>query len=165
MQRLAALAPLALALFAAAATAQPTNAPDQAERALSPYVYLVDGKGNRILVSTQFWRNDQKYDDRAFHRFLDVLAALEKRGFKKSDKVTIEGWDKPQPYSRCFIYLEDLQSGRVTKTTVTSGARVWCTATGISEIAIQPSDNAKHVAQVMDKFEMMFDKSQKSIGK
>jgi hypothetical protein len=163
MPRTAALVPLVFALVAGLAGAQPAGKPDDLERAINPYVYVMDGKGNKVLVSTQFWRNDQKYDDRAFHRFIDVLAQLEKRGFRKNEKATIETWDKPQPFSRCYIYLEDMQNARGAKPT--SGARVWCTETGISEIDVRNSDNPKHVAEVMQRFDMMLDKSKKALAK
>jgi hypothetical protein len=163
MPRPVALAPLAFALVAGLAFAQPSGKPDQLERAINPYVYLMDAKANKVLVSTQFWRNDAKYDDRAFHRFLEVLAQLEKRGFAKSEKATIETWDKPQPFARCYIYLEDMQNARGAKPT--SGARVWCTETGISEIDVRNSDSPKHVAEVMQRFDMMFDKSRKAVAK
>ncbi len=165
MVRPAVLAPLAFAVAAVAAHAQPSNSPEQAQRAINPYVYMMDKAGHKVLVSTQFWRNDLKYDDRSFHRFLEVLAQLEKRGFQKNDKATIESWDKPQPFSRCFVYLEDLQSGRATKSGITSGTRVWCTETGISEIEIRNSDSPKHVAEIMQRFDMMFDKSRKAVQK
>lgn len=165
MTPFAGLAHLALAFAATAAVAQPLPDPGAAERAVNPYVYLMDGAGHKVLVSTQFWRNDLKYDDRGFHRFLEVLAALEKKGFKKSEKATIESWDKPAPFARCYIYLEDLTAGRTTKTSVTAGARVWCSSAGISEIEIRPADTPKHVAEVMQKFDMMLDKSRKALGK
>jgi hypothetical protein len=163
MPRALALAPLVLALAAGLACAQPSGSPDQLERAVNPYVYMMDKAGHKVLVSTQIWRNDLKYDDRAFHRFLDVLAQLEKRGFEKSEKATIQGWDKPQPFARCYIYLEDMQNARGPKPQ--SGARVWCTETGISEIDVRNSDGPKHLAEVMQKFDMMLDKSKKALGK
>jgi hypothetical protein len=158
-----AVASLAVALAAGPALAQPSGKPDQLERAINPYVYLMDKAGHKVLVSTQIWRNDPKYDDRSFHRFLDVLAQLEKRGFEKSEKATIQGWDKPQPFARCYIYLEDMQNARGAKPQ--SGARVWCTETGISEIDVRNSDGPKHVAEVMQKFDMMLDKSKKGLQK
>jgi hypothetical protein len=163
MPRFAILAPLALA--AGAALAQPLPDPESANRAVNPYVYMMDGAGHKVLVSTNFWRNDPKYDDRAFHRFIEVLAALEKKGFRKSEKATIDSWDKPSPLARCYVYLEDLHGGRATKTSVTAGARVWCSSAGISEIEVKPADTPKHVAEVLQKFDMMFDKSRKALGK
>ncbi|HEX4882569.1 MAG TPA: hypothetical protein VFX05_00440, partial [Casimicrobiaceae bacterium] len=85
------------------------------------------------------------------------------RGFAKSEKATIQGWDKPQPFARCYIYLEDMQNARGPKPQ--SGARVWCTETGISEIDVRNSDGPKHLAEVMQKFDMMLDKSKKALGK
>jgi len=69
--------PLALAMLLGApgALAQP-QAEAPMDRSIPAYVYLMDDHDDKVLVSTQFWRNDPKYDDRAFHRFLDVLAAL-----------------------------------------------------------------------------------------
>jgi hypothetical protein len=147
---------LAIALFlAGGALAQPTNAADQQERAVGPYLYLADSDGNKVLLSTQFWRNDPKYDDRAFHRFLDVMAALEKRGFHKNEKVVID-WDKPEPVVRCYIYLEDLQAAKKVTGTVVSDSRLWCADNGASEHEVRPSDTPKHVDEVMKYFDEYF---------
>lgn len=145
---------LAIALvLSAGVSAQPTNAAEQQERTVSPYLYLVDSDGNKVLLSTQFWRNDPKYDDRAFHRFLDVMAALEKRGFHKNEKVVIENWDKPEPVARCYIYLEDLQAAKKVKGPIVSGSRLWCADNGASEHEVRPSDTPKHVEDVMKYFD------------
>ncbi|HKW81974.1 MAG TPA: hypothetical protein VJQ49_13270 [Casimicrobiaceae bacterium] len=146
-------AALLAVVFAPAASAQPSDAADQHERSVNPYVYMMDSGGNKVLLSTQFWRNDPKYDDRAFHRFLDVMAALEKRGFHKNAKAAIENWDKPQPFARCYIYLEDLQDARKVKGALESGSRVYCTDNGASEHAIRQSDSPKHVADVLKYFD------------
>ncbi len=156
---------LALATAAAPAFAQPTASPDQESRAVPVYLYLMDAAKNKVLVSTQVWRNDPKYDDRAFHRFLEVMAALEKRGFRKDEKAVIDNWEKPQPFARCFIYLEDLQAGKQTKTVVTSGARVWCFGAGLSEAEVQPSENPKHVELVLARFDNMFERAKKNVKK
>lgn len=133
--------------------AQPTNAAGQQERTVSPYLYLMDSSGDKVLLSTQFWRNDPKYDDRAFDRFLEVMTALEKRGFRKNDKAVIQDWDKPEPFVRCYIYLEDLQAVRKTKGAMASDARLWCSDNGASEHEVGPSDSPKHVEQVMKSFD------------
>jgi hypothetical protein len=158
-------ATFALAVAAAPVLAQPSTEPDQAARALSSYVYLMDSAGHKVLVSTKFWRNDPKYDDRSFHRFLDVLDALEKRGFRQSEKAAIRKWDGTAPFARCFIYLEDLQAGRKAKGGTTSGARVWCSESGVSEVEIDPSDNPKHVAQVMDRFDTFLERAKQNLQK
>ena len=163
--RRAVIVPLAFAFCTGLAGAQPSKDPEQADRAVNAYAYMMNTAGHKVLVSTNFWRNDFKYDDRAFQRFLEVLAALEKKGFKKSEKATIDSWDKPQPFARCYVYLEDLQAGQATKTSVTAGARVWCSSAGISEIEIRTSDTPKHAAEVMAKFDTMFDKARKQLGK
>ncbi len=147
------------------AMAQPTANPDQASRAVVTYVYLMDQASNKILVSTQFWRNDPKYDDRAFHRFLDVLTALEKLGFRKDDKATIDNWDKPAPFVRCYIYLEDRQAGRTTKAGTTSGTRLWCSDNGASELELNQSDSPKHIELVMRHFQTYFDRAKKNVRK
>ena len=160
MLRLAAvLVPLALA---GAALAQPSPDPAQAARAVDPFVYMMDAKGNKVLVATKFWRNDVKYDERAFHRFLETLAAFDKRGFARSDKAAIESWDKPVPFARCYVYLEDMQNARGAKPA--AATRVWCSGSGISEIDVRNADSPKHVAEVMQKFDMMLDKAVKQIG-
>ena len=154
---------LTLALIAGIAGAQPTGAPDQAVRAVNAYVYMMDGQSNKVLVSTQFWRNDPKYDDRAFHRFLDAIAAVEKRGFRKDDKAVIDNWEKKVPFARCYVYLEDLQAGRKTKGGVTTGTRVWCAESGVSEVEVDKSDAPKHVEQVLQRFDTFLDRAKKNL--
>jgi hypothetical protein len=157
----------AIAFVAVSSTvhAQPNGAPDQVTKAVNAYVYMMDSGGNKVLVSTQFWRNDVKYDDRAFHRFLDVLAGLDKRGFRKDDKATIDDWDKPEPIARCWIYMEDLQSGKGGKGAVVSGSRVWCSSNGVSEKELSGSDNAKHAEQVLQTFDAYLARAKKNLKK
>jgi len=166
MQRFPAVLALALsgALSAGAAFAQPASSPDQAARAVNTYVYMIDDAKNRVLVSTSIWRNDAKYDDRSLHRFLEILAALEKKGFRLDPKAVIDSWDKPSPPARCYVYLEDLQVAQKTKAGVASGSRVWCSGSGISEAEVRQSDAQGHVAQVLQRFDLMLGKA-KSGGK
>ena len=161
MQRFRFVPALALtaALSAPATLAQPAATPDQQARVVNTYVYLMDGGNNRVLVSTNFWRNDPKYDDRAFHRFMDVLAALEKKGFRMDPKAVIDSWDKPAPFARCYVYLEDLQVAQKGKGGITPGSRVWCSGAGISEAELRGSDGQGHVAQVLQRFDLMLSKA------
>lgn len=164
MKMLRSLSVVALAVgLSGAAGAQPINSPEQAARTVSPYLYLMDSQGNRVLLSTQFWRNDVKYDDRAFHRFLDVVSGLEKRGFHRDDKAVIDDWDKAEPFARCYIYMEDLQAGSSKKGTITTGSRTWCSDNGISEHAIRPSDTPEHAQQVLRFFVEYFDRAKKNL--
>jgi len=151
-------------LTSAGVAAQPTTATEEQERTVSPYLYLSDSEGNKVLLSTQFWRNDPKYDDRAFHRFLDVMTALEKRGFHKNDKIVID-WDKPEAVVRCYIYLEDLQAARKAKGAVVSDSRLWCADNGASEHEVRPSDTPKHVDQVMKYFDEYFARAKARVHK
>ena len=41
-----------------------------------------DAAGNKVFIESQFWRNDPDYDARALKRMSDVMAALEKLGYK-----------------------------------------------------------------------------------
>lgn len=150
---------LACTVAAPAALAQPAGNPDDEARSVTTYVYLMDNANNRVLVSTHFWRTDLKYDERAFKRFMDVLAALEKKGFRIDPKATIESWDKPVQYARCYIYLEDLQAGQKAKGSVTTGSRVWCVGAGISEAELRGSDTAPHTGQVLQRFDLMLGKA------
>lgn len=152
-------------ILSGAASAQPTTAAGQQEKTVSPYLYLVDSNGNKVLLSTQFWRNDPKYDDRAFHRFLEVMTALEKRGFHKDEKAVIENWDKPEPVVRCYIYMEDLQSAKKAKGTVVSDSRLWCADNGASEHEVRRSDTPKHVAEVMQYFDEYFARAKARVHK
>jgi hypothetical protein len=157
---------LVIALFlSGVASAQPTTAAGQQERTVGPYLYLVNSSGDKVLLSTQFWRNDPKYDDRAFHRFLDVMAALEKRGFHKDEKAVIENWDKPEPVVRCYIYLEDLQAAKKSKATVVSDSRLWCSDNGASEHEVKPSDTPKHVDDVMKSFDEYYARAKSRVHK
>jgi hypothetical protein len=159
------LSGLAIAvILAGGAAAQPANTPEEQERAVAPYLYLTDSNGNKVLLSTQFWRNDSKYDDRAFHRFLDVMSALEKRGFHKNDKAVID-WDKPEPVVRCYIYLEDLQTARKVKGPAVSDTRLWCAENGASDHEVKPSDTPKHVDQVMKYFDEYFARAHAKVHK
>jgi hypothetical protein len=166
MQRISAVLALALsgALCATTALAQPAGTTAEASRAVNTYVYMIDDAKNRVLVSTNFWRNDTKYDDRTLHRFLDILAALEKKGFRMDPKAVIDSWDKPAPYARCYVYLEDMQVAQKGKGGVTSGSRVWCSGAGISEAEVRQSDGQGHVGQVLQRFDLMLGKA-KSGGK
>jgi len=162
---LPAIAAAIVACFVTTVAAQPTSSPDQAARAVTPYVYMMDSAGDKVLLQTSFWRNDPKYDERAFHRFLDVMSDLEKRGFQKSDKAVIDTWDKPQPFAKCYIYLEDLQAGKRTKSSVTSGSRIWCSDNGASEKEINGSDTPKHIEQVMKEFDTYLGRAKANLKK
>jgi hypothetical protein len=161
---LCALATASILILSEGASAQPTNVAEQQERAVSSYLYLANSDGDKVLLSTQFWRNDPKYDDRAFHRFLDVMAALEQRGFHKNDKIVID-WDKPEPLVRCYIYLEDMQAARKAKGTVVSDSRLWCADNGASEHEVRPSDTPKHVDDVMKYFDEYFARAKAKVHK
>jgi len=150
---------LAGVLCAAPVLAQPTGTADQAARSVNAYVYMMDGANNRVLVSTNFWRNDLKYDERSFNRFMEVLAALEKKGFRIDPKAVIDSWDKPASFARCYVYLEDLQVAQKGKGAAIPGARVWCSGAGISEAELRQSDAQGHVAQVLQRFDLMLGKA------
>jgi hypothetical protein len=138
-------------LLAAAATAQPIEGPDQAARKINPYVYLRDGGGNKVFIETQFWRNDPNYDARVLRRISDVMAGLEKLGFKGNPDAA-NGWDKPERVVRCRINMEVVNKRWRGKT----GAIVNCENTGISEAEVVPSEDAKHVKLVLDAFDKQF---------
>jgi hypothetical protein len=138
----------------APAAAAPAPAVD-ADRNAPLYFYLVDGAGNRVLLQTQFALNNLEADTRVLRRFYGVLNGLNQKGFRKSDKVTIADWDKKEKFSKCYIYLEDEESGKGKGT----GARVWCSESGISEAAVAPSEDAKHVDRVLERFNFFLAKS------
>ncbi len=149
-----------LALTATAAAAQPSDSADQAARSINPYVYMSDAHGDKVLVSTTFWRNDQEYDVRSLRRLYAVMSALEKQGFKKNDQVSID-WNKKENVIRCAIYLESRQAGRGGKT----GTRVWCDESGLGEFAVNPSDEPKHVDLVMQRFATQYAGAKRNLGK
>ncbi|MGC1817727.1 MAG: hypothetical protein WA900_08735 [Casimicrobiaceae bacterium] len=149
-----------LALTAATAAAQPSESADQASRSINPYVYMSDAHGNKVLVSTTFWRNDQEYDVRSMRRLYAVMSDLEKLGFKKNDQVSID-WNKKENVIRCAIYLESRQAGRSGKT----GTRVWCDESGLGEFTVSPSDEPKHVDIVMKRFETQYAGAKRNLGK
>ena len=138
-----------------AATPAPAAAA-AADRNAPLYFYLVDGAGNRVLLQTQFALNNLDADTRVLRRFYGVLGGLEQKGFRKNDKITIADWDKKEKFAKCYIYLEDEESGGKGKGT---GARVWCSESGISEAAVAPSEDAKHVDRVLERFGFFLAKS------
>ncbi len=139
--------------------AAPASAPAQGDRSAPLYFYLADPAGNRLLLQTQFSLDNQEADTRVLRRFYGVLAGLEQRGFKKNDKLTIGDWDKKEKFAKCYIYLEDGEAGRGKG----SGARVWCSESGISEVAVSPSDELKHVDKVLERFGFFLAKAREGI--
>lgn len=160
---LAAVSVLLCQCLASVGHAQPAGTDDIAQRTISPYLYLVDADGNKVLLASNFWRRDARYDERALTRMSEVMAGLEKRGFHKDEKATIDSWDKPEADVRCYIYMEDLQSGRKSKGKPVTGTRVWCTDNGASEHDVGNSDSPKHVAQVLRYFDLYFKRAKANV--
>ena len=154
---------IALSIGPAAAQKKPAAAPApaaaQAERPAPLYFYLTDAAGNRLLLQTQFSLNNQDADIRVLRRFYAVLAGLEQKGFRRNDKVSISDWDKKEKFAKCYIYLEDEESGKGKGT----GARVWCSESGISEVAVSPSEDAKHADKVLERFGFFLAKAREGL--
>jgi hypothetical protein len=166
MRRLTlALGILLIALASGPASAQKkpvaASAPATAEadRSAPLYFYLTDAAGNRLLLQTQFSLTNQDADIRVLRRFYGVLAGLEQKGFRKNDKVSISDWDKKEKFAKCYIYLEDVEAGKPKGT----GARVWCSESGISEVAVRPSDDPKHVDKVVERFGFFLSKAKEGL--
>ena len=149
-----------LALASVAAWGQYKDTPDQQARKLNPYVYMRDGAGDKVFLETQFWRNDAGYDQKALARVSDVMAGLEKRGFK-GDVNAAQGWDKPEKVVRCRINMEVVNKRWRGKT----GTIVNCENTGISEAEIAGSEDPKHVAEVLEAFDKQFKLAKEKLGK
>ena len=150
----------ALALAATASFAQYKDTPDQAARKLNPYVYMRDGAGDKVFLETQFWRNDPAYDQKSLTRISEVMAGLEKRGFK-GDPNAANGWDKPEKVVRCRINMEVVNKRWRGKT----GTIVNCENTGISEAEVAGSEDSKHVKEVLDAFDKQFKLAKEKTGK
>lgn len=144
---------------------QPIRSPDPLLKSVSEYVYLVNSKGDKVLLTTQFFRNDLAYDDRAQHRFFEVMSALEKRGFHKDANATIDNWDDPRPFTRCYIYMEDLLAARGGTGPMQSGTRLQCTENGASEYSVRASDSSHHVKEVLNHFDIYLERAQKKVHK
>lgn len=149
-----------LALAAASVSAQPTEGADQAARKINPYVYMRDAAGDKVFIETQFWRNDPNYDARALRRISDVMAGLEKLGFKVSPDAA-NGWDKIEKVVRCRINMEVINKRWRGKT----GAIINCENTGISEAEVVPSEDPKHVRLVLDALDKQFKLAKEKLGK
>ncbi|HSU45029.1 MAG TPA: hypothetical protein VLN42_12490, partial [Casimicrobiaceae bacterium] len=132
---------LVLAMAGSSVLAQPADSADQAARKLNPYVYMRNAAGDKVFLETQIWRNDPNYDARALRRISDVMAGLEKLGFKGSLDAA-NGWDKPEKVVRCRINMEVINKRWRGKT----GAIVACENTGISDAEVVPSEDPKHVS-------------------
>lgn len=152
---------LAQKMPAPAATAtKPAPAAAPARDQSAPlYLYLADPAGNRVLLQTEFSLSNQESDVRVLRRLHGVLAGLEQRGFRKNDKATIGDWDKKEKFAKCYVYLEDAESGKGKDT----GARVWCSESGISEVAVAPSEDPKHVDKVLERFSFFLAKSKEGL--
>lgn len=164
---LGAMTLLAVAIAAAPidAAAQPIRSPDPLLKSVSEYVYVVNAKGDKVLLTTQFWRNDAGYDDHAQHRFFEVMSALEKRGFHKDANATIDNWDDPRPFVRCYIYMEDLQAARAGRGPMKSGTRLQCVDNGASEFSVRASDSPQHVKEILKHFDIYFARAEKKVHK
>ena len=154
------LAGVVLALTMSAVSAQPSESADEAARKLSPYVYMRDAGGNKVFLESQLWRNDANYDNRALKRMSDVMAALEKMGFKGNPDAA-NGWDKPEKIVRCRINMEVVNKRWRGK----SGTIVNCENTGISEMEIANSEEPKHVGLIVDAFNKQFKLAKEKLGK
>jgi len=131
--------------------AQPSGAADEAAKKLNPYVYMRDAGGNKVFLESQFWRNDPNYDARVLKRVSDVMAGLEKLGYKGNPDAA-NGWDKPEKVVRCRINMEVTNPRWRGK----SGTIVNCENTGISEAEVPNSEDPKHVTQVLDAYNKQF---------
>ena len=164
MRSIAALAVLAFLGATSPALAQkaaPKAAPSKPaaaksdEKPVPMYFYMVDKEGNRVLVQSQFALEDPEGEARVLRRLIGVVNGLEQRGFRRDGSVSISDWDKKEKFAKCYVYLEDDASGRGDNT----GARVWCSESGISEVAVQPSEDAKHVDRVLERFSFFLAKA------
>lgn len=161
MSKATMLAATLLALAVGTALAQPAENAEGAKGSINPYVYMRDGAGNKLYIETQFWRNDPGYDARALKRLSDVMAGLEKLGFKENPAAAT-GWDKPENnIIRCRINMESTAKRWRGK----SGTIVACEGTGISDAEIRPSEDPKHVQQVLEAFNKQFQLVKEKRGK
>ena len=141
-----------VALTAGIASAQPAENAEGAKGSINPYVYMRDAAGNKLYIETQFWRNSPDYDARALKRLSDVMSGLEKLGFKENPAAAT-GWDKAENnIVRCRINMESTAKRWRGK----SGTIVACENTGISDAEVRPSEDPKHVAQVLEAFNKQF---------
>ena len=165
-----ALCALVASLFALGVAAQkpapqkpapqkPAAAQPAAEKPVPVYFYMVDGAGHRVLVQTQFSLENADADARVLRRLSGVVSGLEQRGFRRNASISIGDWDKKEKFAKCYVYLEDAESGRGNAT----GARVWCSESGISEVAVSPSEDAKHADKVLDRFGFFLAKSREGL--
>ncbi len=162
---IALLVALAFMLVSFTAPAQPKPAPSQTpgalDRSVPVYQYYTDAGGNKVLLQTNFTLNNVDADTRALRRLHGVVAGLNERGFKKNPETSISNWDKKEAFTKCYLYLDDLQPGKKGET----GARIWCAESGISEFVVSPSENAKHVQQVLELFDFFLSKAKQNLKK
>jgi hypothetical protein len=152
---------LLAALTVGTASAQPAENAENAKGSINPYVYMRDGAGNKLFIETQFWRNDPNYDVRTLKRLSDVMAGLEKLGFKENPDAA-QGWGKPENnIVRCRINMESTAKRWRGK----SGTIVACEGTGISDAEVRPSEDPKHVALVLDAFNKQFKLAREKLGR
>jgi len=151
LKLLSAVALCILSLWGSPVMAQPAEGADQATKTINTYVYMRDSAGNKVFIETQFWRNDPNYDAKGLRRLSDVMAGLEKIGFKSTPEAA-RGWDKPEKVARCRINMEAMNKRWKGK----SGTVVGCENNGISEMEIAGSEDAAHLKKVLDEFTKQF---------
>jgi hypothetical protein len=152
-----ALALLVSVSWAAAPKKKKEVAPAQsaapvADRSMNVYQYYTNSAKDVVLVQSQVTLSNPDADARALRNLREVVSELDKRGFQKSANAVVSDWDKPDPFVKCYIYLEDAEAGRKSAT----GARVWCARSGISELEVQPSTDPKHAEKVLVDFDRTF---------
>ena len=139
----------------------PAPAAPQLDRSVSVYQYYTDADANKVLLQTQFSLANFDADTRVLRRLHEVVAGLNERGFRKNPETSISDWDKKEAFAKCYLYLDELQPGKKGET----GARIWCAGSGLSEFTVSPSENLKHVDQVLQRFDLFFSKAKQGLKK
>ena len=142
-------------------TPAPSQSPVPLDRSLPVYQYYSDAGGNKVLLQTNFTLSNFDSDTRSLRRLHGIVAGLNERGFKKNPDTSIRDWDKRESFTKCYVYLDELQAGKKGDT----GARVWCAESGISEFVVTPSENPKHVQQVLERFDLFLTKAKQNLKK
>ena len=148
--------------------AAPARLPTDKDPSVSVIVYLRDNAKNEVLLATRIWPDNPDYNAVALQRFFALMKMLDPP-YKKDDDVAYS-WHQKGKMSKCSIYLESPDAGTKSGT----GAVVGCEPNGVSSVAVMSvadpkrpsgSQDAKHLADVLELFRKQSERAKGSAGK
>jgi hypothetical protein len=162
------LLPFVFGAASAAAQAKkgPAKTPTDKDKSIAITVFMRDAASkNELLLATRVWPDYPDYNALALQRFFALMKMLEPT-YKQDDDVAYS-WQTKGKVTKCSIYLESADAGAKSGT----GATVGCEANGVSSVAVpdpkggvSPSQDPKHLTEVMDMFKKQQERAKASVA-